>query len=520
MGWLTDLSNVAVGAIERDRQITKEDLAIRAENLQANKEILLKQKEYKWAKELEDYEAEKLKFDKLEAANAIFKIDKNDINYAMAALPLTTPNWDKLTKKMKETQIFNFDGETFDYTLAGTRDEINKKAALEMTAINDIVAKQIKEAKGDSFLIKKILRKKDSAEKNILENIESKLAAAETVNLTERKVNQENVGLPVKVGGEFSDTSNWKRWMKTNDKWVARFNKLDDSIIFKSIDNEDNWVEIMNVLDLKGLTTEANFETDQRGDTKIVGLSDSSRAFIKTYKAVYNAVKKSISAKELAAAGVDITELADYVNTDYVQNTVYEIIKSREFIIPTPGVKDKDFWAVLPLNIVPLDKENPTNGSVIIPKIVDGKVTNEKVTIVGPNIIFKTLYEDFIKEKFSTIDKSKWKKLKNKELAAYNAIQKDVQTGPLANEFKTYIALNWEEKAKSLKEEINQSESIKRTFKVEIDSKGNAGLNSIKKGFISFDKLKSENKLNAILVAYPWIETTPEYITWLKSQTQ
>ena len=33
----------------------------------------------------------------------------------MAALPLTTPNWDKLTKKMKETQIFNFDGETFDY---------------------------------------------------------------------------------------------------------------------------------------------------------------------------------------------------------------------------------------------------------------------------------------------------------------------------------------------------------------------------------------------------------------------
>ena len=161
-----------------------------------------------------------------------------------------------------------------------------------------------------------------------------------------------------------------------------------------------------------------------------------------------------------------------------------------------------------------------TNGSVIIPKIVDGKVTNEKVTIVGPNIIFKTLYEDFIKEKFSTIDKSKWKKLKNKELAAYNAIQKDVQTGPLANEFKTYIALNWEEKAKSLNEEINQSESIKRTFKVEIDSKGNAGLNSIKKGFISFDKLKSENKLNAILVAYPWIETTPEYITWLKSQTQ
>ena len=225
MGWLTDLSNVAVGAIERDRQITKEDLAIRAENLQANKAILLKQKEYKWSKELEDYEAEKLKFDKLEAANAIFKIDKNDINYAMAALPLTTPNWDKLTKKMKETQIFNFDGETFDYTLAGTRDEINKKAALEMTAINDIVAKQIKEAKGDSFLIKKILRKKDSAEKNILEDIESKVDAAETINLTERKLKPENVGLKVTVGsGDVTDRK-WTAFQESElgKAWMTKF---------------------------------------------------------------------------------------------------------------------------------------------------------------------------------------------------------------------------------------------------------------------------------------------------------
>ena len=30
MGWLTDVGYLAVGAIERDREITKEDLAIRA----------------------------------------------------------------------------------------------------------------------------------------------------------------------------------------------------------------------------------------------------------------------------------------------------------------------------------------------------------------------------------------------------------------------------------------------------------------------------------------------------------
>ena len=43
MGFLTDLGNVAVGAIERAREITKEDLAIRAETLQANRNLIIKQ---------------------------------------------------------------------------------------------------------------------------------------------------------------------------------------------------------------------------------------------------------------------------------------------------------------------------------------------------------------------------------------------------------------------------------------------------------------------------------------------
>ena len=520
MGWLTDLSNVAVGAIERDRQITKEDLAIRAENLQANKAILLKQKEYTWSKELEEYETEKVKFDRLEAANAIFKIDSNDYNYAMTALPLTTPGWKDLDKDTQREAILSFDGKTFDYTLEGSRDEFHKKAALEMTAINDIVAKQIKDAKGDSFLIKQILRKKDSAEKNILEDIESKLAAAETINLSERKVTQENVGLPVKVGGEFGDTSNWKRWMKNNDKWVTRFNQLDDAIVFKSINNKDNWVEIMNVLDLKGLTTEANFVTDQRGDSKIEGLTDASRAFIATYKQVYSAVKKSIEAKELAAAGVDRTQLADYVNTEYVQDTIYKILKSREYVKTSVGEKNKDFFAVVPLNIIPLDTNNPDNGVVIVPKLnAEGEVVGTQ-KIIGPNIIYRELYRDFINKTFKDTDLSKFAKMKNKKLAAYNAIQKDIAKGPLANEFKKYISENWALKAEELKEQIIENRSeIKKTFTTVTNDEGKQGLNSTK-GFVSFDQLKIDGILKQTLLAYPWIETSPEYIAWLKSQVQ
>ena len=55
MGWLTDIGNVAVGAIERDREITKEDLIIRAENLKANQKLLVDQKTKKYDKELDNY---------------------------------------------------------------------------------------------------------------------------------------------------------------------------------------------------------------------------------------------------------------------------------------------------------------------------------------------------------------------------------------------------------------------------------------------------------------------------------
>ena len=99
MGWLTDVGNIAVGAIERDREITKEDLIVRAENLKANQAILIKQKDKKYNKELESYYKEKEKFDNIEKMNKW--ADDGTINkdaYAAFALSSTIPNWDTIPK--------------------------------------------------------------------------------------------------------------------------------------------------------------------------------------------------------------------------------------------------------------------------------------------------------------------------------------------------------------------------------------------------------------------------------------
>ena len=113
MGWLTDIGNVAVGAIERDRELTKEDLIIRAENLKANQAILIKQKDKKYNKELDSYYKEKEKFDNIEKMNKWAgdgTINKDA--YAAFALSSTIPNWETIPKDTKDI-LFEFLSEYF-----------------------------------------------------------------------------------------------------------------------------------------------------------------------------------------------------------------------------------------------------------------------------------------------------------------------------------------------------------------------------------------------------------------------
>ena len=67
--WM-DVANVAVGAIDRDREITKEDLAIRADNLKAERDSLIRRKDAKYDYELKKFYKEKEKADEIKSLNA------------------------------------------------------------------------------------------------------------------------------------------------------------------------------------------------------------------------------------------------------------------------------------------------------------------------------------------------------------------------------------------------------------------------------------------------------------------
>jgi len=476
MGWLTDIGNIAVGAIERDREITKEDLAIRAENLQANRQILINQKQKKYDKELEEYYKEKEKFDNINKMNTMYKdgsIDKGA--YASFALSSTIPKWNELPKDYKADLIDNFDGKTIDYKLQGSAEEINKKAAEAITMINNQTSKEIKDAKGNSFLINQILGRKEKAEKDIYKAIETKLNAIDTVNMTEKST--ENSGLEVKMDGNKGDL-NWNKFIKKNPDWIKRYNGLKDKIVYKSASQNNNFLNFITTSDIMGASSEGNF-TLKNNDTEIEGLNDSARAMLKTYEMVYNSVVNDFYAKELAANNVDITQLDNFVSLAEVNKKVQNIIEQRGFRVDLgDGYGDGnqvDFVGIVPLNIV------DRNGGF---ELDSGATKYLNMQYV------KNEYQTFLEteaDKLIASSPKRFEESTNKKAAAMSVVQASIENGGnYSSMFKNSLKVdrddpntpeneNITQNPKVLADEkmANEGNSVGSVVKIVDDGKGN-----------------------------------------------
>ncbi len=462
MGLFTDLGNFATGAIKRDRELTKENLAIRADNLQANRQMLIKQKEKKYEKELEEYYTEKAKFDNINKMNNMYSsgtIGKDA--YASFALSSSIPNWKTLSEDIKTDMINNFDGKTIDYKLTGSPDEINKKAAAAQTLINDETSEAIKKAKGNSFLINKILRTKQEKETSLLTAIEDKLAAAEAVQLTERGT--DNAGLDVKMDGNKNDL-NWKKFKKKNPDWIKQYNSLDKEIKYGSPTQNNNFLNFMKASQLVGTNTEANFKLTNN-DTEIKGVTPAAQAILDTYKTIYDEVRKDFSAQALAAQGVDITELRDFMTTEAINKKVQNIMTARSYVQETgKGLttdKRMDFVGVVPISVMNQAGELIVKGQAIS-KGGKGvyKPSNEEIV---------SLYQEFLnKEAPGLQDRFS----KNKTFNSLNAIQSNIQSeGKYADKFLEFVSDKLGVSSPPDDPNTPENESILNSPKVKADEK-------------------------------------------------
>lgn len=278
-----DLANFGVGAIERDRELTNDKLAIRAEELKANRDFLIKQKEDKYKREIDEYTKEKEKFDIINQANKMYDLKSIDARtYAATILPITNPNWKDLDEKTKQLNINNFEGKTIDYKLVGNVDEIEKQAASINTEINKVTSEAIKDAKGDSFLINKIIGEKKKAEKDLLKEVEEKIKAADAIKLSETNVDQQYVGKDVNVsgGGLYSNIDKTSKiYTKFAEKNFSSFEKLaKETSDYKSANNNLTIAKVSKELNIPN--QKDYFVTDK--DDNIIRFKGSGGEFAKT----------------------------------------------------------------------------------------------------------------------------------------------------------------------------------------------------------------------------------------------
>ena len=403
---LRDFGNFAVGAIERDKEITKEDLAIRADELASNKAFLVEQKKKKYDKELEQYYKEKETFDTINKANEMYNLGSVDARtYAATILPITNPNWKDLDEKTKQLNISNFDGKTIDYKLIGSEEEINKQASAINQKINSETAKAIKEAKGDSFLIGKILGAKKKAEVDLLKEIEDKVKAAEAITLSEKNVNKDYVGLPVKVSNSSFDWSNDPNSDKYQSEWLKQRGKI--TFDFSS---GDTALRFLNSTAQAGGADGLTFKFN-KDDSEIEGMNGPSIAHVEAIRHMFNEIKNNDD--NMIEHYNTVTKLYGNIGKTWNEETIFKKMESEipfrvsniKEGINNPFEKNIRLTTVVPLSIIPMGAVDAETGKAISKEQMQGvaQKMNEFIVEHAKELKANPAYKDRTLEQVATM---------------------------------------------------------------------------------------------------------------------
>ena len=152
---LKDLGNIAIGAIERDRELTADSAKTRQDELIANRNLILKMKEKKYDSDIKRFEAEQKKFDAVKSVKNFLPEGATDVDFGKAYLKETNP--DMYYKLMKDYQnnpnaLDNefrsyYSDNLKNFKVSKTQNEIDTSLAEEVKAITADYSKQINNAK-------------------------------------------------------------------------------------------------------------------------------------------------------------------------------------------------------------------------------------------------------------------------------------------------------------------------------------------------------------------------------------
>jgi len=358
MGLFTDLGNFATGAIQRDKEITKENLAIRADELKANRDLMLAMKKDKYAKDIANYDAERKK------ANEINRLNSEAPNMTQEAYAqqylMTTLGTEKY-KVMQQTDpeafrdmLANFGGaKAYKFTM--DRKNIDNQFNTDTTIVNKGFADAIENAKGDSFLINKILKRKSNINENVNANIEEQLKAAKIVK-------EETVGDDMDLSNiVFKDSV--KRLRKPTTEYQTEWKNQRGTINFDLSKDNNNTFKFLSSTAKLGGNDDISYKFNKT-DSKIEGMNPPAVTNLLAMEYMFNEVKNSDDTMTLHYNNVTKNQgdIGKTWNADTVYKKMSNLLDGRGGNISEKGL---DFRTDIRLTtFVPLSLVNQNNEMV------------------------------------------------------------------------------------------------------------------------------------------------------------
>ena len=381
MDWFTAAGSIFQGMYDKSKEYQKEDFILRAEELKAEKDSLIRRKNKRYDMEIDSYYKELEKKKEIDSLNSQFiQLGKNaDVNaYATKYLMTTDKYWGTYTPEERKAEVFKLaknieEGgfKPFSYQMQSKDpDKLDKTLAAEEKLILSKYKDELQKSKDNNFLVNKVLGKSTSINENaITDAVNAENKASEIVNKTEDTkeftLSGEAKEPPITIKKEFDKAFGTKK----------------GELVYNS-DKElkDDGVQVMIAANLVGADGGGFFKFK---NGKIDEITVEGRAFLDLYKTTYNDILNTYTVEDFAKLYPNqrVSEVEN-LTKDNIHRLTTQAIEQRTVNLDNTGWLDgkKDIKALihLPFNVLDMDSK------------INGKSYN------GTEV--KNAYENFIRE--------------------------------------------------------------------------------------------------------------------------
>ena len=387
MGFWTDLGNLATGAIERDRENTAAKLQDRKDELKANRDFYIAQKQKKYESEMKAFEDEQKKYKAIQAVNAKFEGQEvNPANWSRDYLFNYKPElYNSIIKQADgdtelAEQLFKkqYSDNLALFTPSTTRDAVDKKIRKEVESITADYNTKIKNARGDSFLISKLIGEKSnkikSAEKEITEGAKGIDASNKVIEETESTTTSQKK-LPFKIV-ESDTVATFKAPKKFREKVEPIREKLNSSdsqdVYSKSAVNATLSFFTKNDIAKPRVFYKKNQQTNQ-----VEGFEGAGAVLNEHLGELWGGATDGFTNEKIyLESGKDSSYISSVFNSSTISNKIKSRVNDYTYIEqPKTWFKDREsIVGIVPWSVVDV---NDTIGNLALTSKADKKLAGE-----------------------------------------------------------------------------------------------------------------------------------------------